>query len=148
MNITGPLFSSVFEDLQKCPFVPNITFTFTRESEIRPFTLSFSLICYSAWLGAETCNASWYKSRKIYGGFVSARAFVYKEIWGKVDNIMATGTFNCEICPNVYVSKLGVKRHMSEHIVEDECKPCGKIIIGKKNFKEHNLLHKERKTYD
>ena len=61
---------------------------------------------------------------------------------------MSSGTFNCEICPNVYVSKLGVKRHMSEHIVEDECKPCGKIIIGKKNFKEHNILHNGRKTYE
>ena len=61
---------------------------------------------------------------------------------------MSSGTFNCEICPNVYVSKRNVKRHMSEHIVEQQCKPCGKIIIGKKNLKEHYLLHKERKTHE
>ena len=61
---------------------------------------------------------------------------------------MATGNFNCELCPNVYVSKRSVKRHMSEHIVEHECKHCGKIFIGKKNFKEHNLLHKEHKTHE
>ena len=48
----------------------------------------------------------------------------------------------------IYVSKLGVKRQMSEHIVEQQCKPCGKIIIGKKNFKEHNIIHNGRKTYE